>query len=239
VINVANAQTTSPTNTVEGAIDGVTFTLVSETEEDQPATLSVGYDSAAVTTRINNFVTAYNALASQIGKLRSYDAATKKAGPMLGDSLLGGIESQLRRTLTDPVSGQSAGYQTLASVGITTQADGTLAVDSTKLQKALNTNFEAVGKLFGSEDGVGAQLFKQVDDRLKSGGAIDTRSKTLVDQQKSIAKRQDDVDARMAVLQQGYLRQFTRLDTLLSQLQVTSSYMSQQIESLQNLNKQT
>jgi flagellar hook-associated protein 2 len=42
----------------------------------------------------------------------------------------------------------------------------------------------------------------------------------------------------MAVLQLNYQRQFTRLDTLLSQLQITSSYMSQQIESLQNLNKQ-
>lgn len=238
IVNIANAQTTSASNTVEGAIDGVTLTLVGETDADEPVTLSVGYDSAAVTTRINNFVTAYNALASQISKLRSYNSTTGTAGPMLGDALLGSIESQLRRTLTDPVPGQNAAYQTLANVGITTQADGTLAVDNVKLQKALNTNFEAVGKLFGSEDGVGARLFAQVDERLKTGGAIDTRSKTLVDQQNSIQKRKDAIDARMAVLQKNYVRQFTRLDTLLSQLQVTSSYMSQQIESLQNLNKQ-
>lgn len=238
IVNVANAQTTSATNTLEGAIDGVTLTLLKETEIDEPITLSVGYDSAAVTTRINNFVTAYNALASQISKLRSYNTATQTAGPLLGDALLGSIESQLRRTLADPVAGQGAAYQTLANVGITTQADGTLAVDSTKLQKALTTNFEAVGKLFGSEDGVGARLFEQVDERLKSGGAIDTRSKNLVDQQKSIEKRKENVDARMAVLQQQYIRQFTRLDTLLSQLQVTSSYMSQQIESLANMNKE-
>lgn len=238
IVNIAGAQTTSASNTVEGAIDGVTLTLVKETEADEPVTLSVGYDSAAVTTRINNFVTAYNALAAQIGKLRSYNSATKTAGPLLGDALLGSIESQLRRTITDPVPGQPAAYQTLASVGITTQTDGTLAVDSTKLQKALGANFEAVGKLFGSEGGVGARLFTQVDERLKSGGAIETRSKNLVDQQKGIEKRKEAVDARMAVLQQGYIRQFTRLDALLSQLQVTSSYMSQQIESMQNLNKQ-
>lgn len=238
IVNIANAQMTSATNTIEGAIDDVTLTLLKETGPDEPVTLSVGYDSEAVTTRIDNFVAAYNALASQIGKLRGYNAATQTAGPLLGDALLGSIESQLRRTLTDPVPGQSAAYQTLANVGITTQADGTLAVDSAKLQKALSTNFEAVGKLFGSEDGVGARLFSQVDERLKSGGAIDARSKTLVDQQKGIEKRKEAIDARMAVLQQNYLRQFTRLDTLLSQLQVTSSYMSQQIESLQNLNKQ-
>ena len=32
----------------------------------------------------------------------------------------------------------------------------------------------------------------------------------------------------------GYTKQFTALDTLLSKLQVTSAYMSQQIESMAN-----
>ena len=239
VIKIANAQTTSASNTVTEAIDGVTLTLLKETEADEPVTISVGYDNAAVTNRINTFVSAYNALAAQIGKLRSYSAATQAAGPMLGDSLLAGIESQMRHTLTEPVAGQSSGYQTLANIGITTQLDGSLAVDNTKLQQALNTNFAAVGKLFGSETGIGARLFSQVDERLKSGGAIDTRSKNLVDQQKSLTTRQEALDARMKVVEQSYLRQFTRLDTLLSKLQVTSSALSQQIESLQNLNKQS
>lgn len=239
IITVAGAQTTSATNTVEGAIDGVTLTLLATTEEDEPATLSVSYDSASVLTRINTFVSAYNALATKITSLRSYDATTETAGPMLGDALLTSIESQLRRTISDPVSGQGSSYQTLASIGISTQLDGTLAIDSTKLQKAMSTNFEAVGKLFGSEDGVGAKLFSQVEERLKTGGAIDTRSNNLVAEQKNLEERQDDVDARMAVLEAAYTRQFTNLDTLLSSLQVTSSYMSQQIEALQNLNKQT
>jgi flagellar capping protein FliD len=41
----------------------------------------------------------------------------------------------------------------------------------------------------------------------------------------------------MRAKQVAYIAQFTRLDTLLSQLQVTSSYLTQQIESLGNLNK--
>lgn len=236
IIRIAGAQTTSVDNVVEGAIDGVTLTLLAETE-DEPVALTVGYDNTSVTSRINTFVNSYNALVTQIGKLRSYDSATRTAGPMLGDSLLNSIESQLRRTISEAVPGQSASYQTLANIGITTQSNGTLAIDNTKLQEALSTNFEAVGRLFGAEEGVGAKLFSQVEERLKSNGALDARSKNLVDQQRSIQKRKDDLDTRMATLQAGYMRQFTRLDTLLSQLQVTSSYMSQQIESLQNLNK--
>jgi flagellar hook-associated protein 2 len=236
IVNIAGAQTTSATNTLEGAIDGVTLRLLEETDEE-PVTLTVGYDNAAVTNRINNFVNAYNALMSQIGSLRSYNSATGTAGPLLGDSLLNSIESQVRRTISAAVPGQDGAYATLAGIGITTQANGTLSVNSAKLQSALDGNFGAVGKLFGSEQGIAARLFTQMDGQLNSGAAMDTRSKNLVDQQKAIAKRKSDLDARMAVVQTAYLRQFTALDQLLSRMQVTSTYMSQQIESLQNLNK--
>jgi flagellar hook-associated protein 2 len=236
IVNIANATITSSTNTIDNAIDGVSLTLVAKSE-DAPTTLTVTYDRESVTTRVNNFVTAYNALTSQISRLRNYDSVTKTGGPMIGDSMLGGIESQLRRTISDSVDGASASFNTLASIGITTQADGKLAVDSAKLNKALDGNFEAVGKLFGSEQGIGAKLFGQMDERLKTDGALDTRSKNLVDQQKTIEERQDSIDVRMQAVQARYLAQFTRLDALLSQLQTTSSYLTQQIESLGNLNK--
>jgi flagellar hook-associated protein 2 len=109
-------------------------------------------------------------------------------------------------------------------------------VDSAKLDKALNGNFESVGRLFGSEQGIGAKLFAQMDDRLKADGALETRSKTLVEQQGDIEDQKDQIDVRMLAKQKAYLLQFTRLDTLLSQMQVTSSYLSQQIESLPKLN---
>src|SRR5688500_13436786 len=156
---------------------------------------------------------------------------------MLGYSLLSGIENQLRRTISSAVPGADDVYNTLASVGITTQADGKLAIDSKKLNKALDSDFASVGKLFGSDNGIGKQLFTQMDDRLKGDGALEARSKSLVGQQETIADRKLDIDARMRAKQVAYIAQFTRLDTLLSQLQVTSSYLTQQIESLGNLNK--
>lgn len=237
IVNIAGAESRSGSNVIDGVVDGVTLTLLKTTAEDETVSLSIGYDSAAATKKIEGFVSAYNALASQIAKLRSYSPETNVAGPMIGDSMLSSIESELRRTLGQPVDGQATGYQTLAAIGITTQRDGTLSVDSTKLQKALTSNFDAVGKLFGSESGIAASLHSKVDARLQAGGGLDMRSKTLTKQQEGIVKRKDDLDERMAAKLQVYIKQFTRLDTMLSQMQVTSSYMSQQIESLQNLNK--
>lgn len=236
IVRVATFETRSATNTVADAIDGVTLNLLAGSE-GEAVTLTVGYDSAAVTSRIKSFVSAYNTLEAQISKLGSYDSTTKTAGAMLGDSLLTGIESQLRRTLSTPVTANSGAYQTLANIGITTQADGSLALDEAKLQTALTGNFDAVAALFGSENGVAAKLFTQVDERLKTGGAVDTRSKNLVEQQKDLEERQDTVDARMQVALQRYIRQFTALDTLLSSLQTTSSYLTQQLDQLSALSK--
>lgn len=239
IVNIANAQVRSSTNTVTGAIDGVTLTLIAQSEEGAK-TLTVDFDRASVTKRVENFVSAYNALVGQISKLRSYDAATQTAGPMLGDSLLTSIENQMRRTISDTV-GEAAraggAYDTLASIGITTQANGQLALDATKLSKALDGDFASVGRLFGSENGVASRLFTQMDERLKADGALEARSKSLVEKQKGIENRKLDIDARMQARYTAYVAQFTRLDTLLSQLQVTSSYLTQQIESLGNLNK--
>jgi flagellar hook-associated protein 2 len=233
---IAGIETTSTSNSISTAIDGVTINLVAASDVGTTTTLSVGYDNDAATSKITGFVTAFNALTKQMAKLDAYDATSKTAGPMLGDSLLTGIESQLRRTISDAVQDASGSYKTLASIGITTQADGTLAVDSNKLQTALSNNFDAVSTLFGSKTGVAAKLYSQVDTQLQTGGGLDSRSKTLVGQQKDLSTRSDAVDARMTSLLARYVQQFTALDNLLSQLQVTSSFLGQQITSMQNFN---
>jgi flagellar hook-associated protein 2 len=237
IVNIANVQVTSSTNTVSNAIDGVTLTLIGVSEEGASTQLTVDFDRAGVSKRVETFVSAYNALMSQISRLRSYDAATQSAGPMLGDSLLTSIESQIRRTISDAVAGAGDVYNTLASVGITTDASGQLALDTAKLNKALDSNFESVGKLFASEEGIASRLFAQMDAGLKSDGALEARSQSLVDKQKDIADKKLEIDARMEARYKAYIAQFTRLDTLLSQLQVTSSYLTQQIEALGNFNK--
>lgn len=234
IIRVAGFQSQSATNTVNGAIDGVTLSLKSQAPGDI-LTLTVSHDTATAADRVRKFVAEYNALQGQVLKLRSFDAATGNAGPMLGDALLTGIESQIRRTLSTPVSNATPPYTTLASIGITTKSDGTLTLNETKLQTALDGGFDAVGALFGSEGGVASRMFSDIEARLNENGAIEARNKGLAKQKLAIDKRQKDVDARMETVLQRYIKQFTTLDTLLSKLQTTSSYLSQQIDSLANL----
>ncbi len=230
-IKIANFDHYSTTNTVTDAIDGVTLNL--KTTSADPVTLSVTEDTASLKQRVSSFVQSYNSLYASMAKLRSFDATSKAAGPLLGDALLRGIESQIGLDLSNPVAGLTGDYKTLASLGITRQTDGTLALDSTKLDKALNTDSTSVAKVFGTADtGVAVRLSKDLAAMLKSGGAIDSRNTSLQSDLKTIQSDSDALNARMTVVQTRYTKQFTALDQLLTQLQATSNYLSSQLSSI-------
>ena len=230
-------EATSSTNVIEGVIEGVSLNLVSA-KPGTTVSIDVSYDKSAAKDKVNAFVSAYNTLRGMLNRLGGYDSASKTAGPMLGDALLSSIDSEIRRTLSTPVEAAGTAVQTLADIGVTTQKDGTLKVDATKLDSALANNFDAVSRLFGTEDtGVAARLYDQIGDRLADGAGIDTRNEGLQAQQRALQKKAADINARMQIVQQTYLKQFTRLDTLLSGLSSTSAYLSQQIEALSNMNK--
>jgi flagellar hook-associated protein 2 len=221
----------SSTNVVDDAIEGVTINLL-KAEAGKEFTLDVSFDSASVTTRIQTFVTEYNNIQAQLTRLGNYDAATKTAGPLLGDSLLRSVQQDMRNGLTNPVAGLSGDYTALASVGITTTASGTLELDTAKLSKALGDDPDAVAHLFGADDGVAARLFAQVDARLQSGSDLDSRNTTLKRQMDDIGRQKEALALRMEQVEARYRKQFTALDSLLSQLQSTSSYLAQQLASM-------
>ncbi|HKR34251.1 MAG TPA: flagellar filament capping protein FliD [Steroidobacteraceae bacterium] len=230
-VMISGFPVSSSTNVIDGAIEGVTINLM-KAEVGVKTKLTIDFDTASVTTRIQTFVTEYNNMQAQLAKLGSYDAASKTAGPLLGDSLLRGIEQDMRRGLTNPVTGATGDYNVLASIGITTTASGALELDQAKLTKALQSDPDSVAHLFGSGDGVAARLFAQVDARLASGSDLDSRNTSL---KRDLDQVNDDKEAlalRMEQIEARYRKQFTALDSLLSQLQTTSSYLAQQLASV-------
>jgi flagellar hook-associated protein 2 len=240
VVYVAGFEHHSTTNTFENAVDGVTITLLKDdagTEDDGVAThtLTVAKDTSGAIARIKKFADAYSDLAQQIASLRSYDPETKKAGPLLGDAMLRGIESELRNKLTSAVSGLAGDYQSLASVGITTQKDGSLKVDSAKLDKALAADFDGVAQLFGSTNGVATRLAGSLDAALATDAQINTRTKTLNAKSVSLQKEQAALETRMAEVAKRYNAQFNALDSLLSNLSSQSSFLTQQLTNISQI----
>lgn len=234
LVDVAGFAQTSATNTITNAIDGVTLNLVAG-DAGEVHTLTIANDTAVIKTRIETFVATYNAMQTAISGLRSYDAATETGGPLLGDSMLLTLESRLRRGLTDAVSGLTGNFTSLSSLGITTTANGTLAIDDATLSSAITADFDGVAQLFGKTGGVAFRLYNTLDDALASDGGIAIRTKSLSAEQSRIEDRSDDLDARMEAALARYVQQFTTLDVLLSTLNTTSSYLDQQLDSLANM----
>jgi flagellar hook-associated protein 2 len=231
VVYIAGFAHHSATNSVSGAIDGVTIDL-KKADDGKLHKLTIANDEVAVLARARKFVDEFNSLAGKIAELRSFEPTTKKAGPLLGDALLRAVEMELRSNLTNPVEGQEGAYKTLASIGITTQKDGKLGLDADKFNAALGADFDGVARLFGAENGVASRLSKSLDARLRVDAEINTRTKRLNEKSVSLQKDQATLEARMLKIEQRYRAQFTALDTMLSNMQNTSNYLTQQLANI-------
>ena len=229
-LSIAGVAYTSASNTVTGALSGVTLNLLATTSS--AATLTVATNVAAVQANIQAFVSAYNTLQGTFGTLGSYNATTNTAGPMLGDALLSGIQNQVRSTLYSVVNTGSGTYDTLASIGITTNSDGTLSVNTAHLSAALSANFSAVSQLFSGVSGVASSLNTRITLDLTSAGPIGSRSQTLVKQENALTQQSNQLDQQMNQLTASLTQQYASLNTLLSSLQSTSSYLSQAFSNL-------
>jgi flagellar hook-associated protein 2 len=229
-ILIAGFEHHSATNVVSDAIDGVTLTLKKESTD--PATLSIAANTSAASTRIKNFVSQYNAAYTQIDGLGKYDAAAGKAGPLIGDALQRSVIGELRRGVSSPVTGLTGQITSLAQIGITTTKDGTLQVDDSKLNAALSSNFDDVGKLFGSENGIAARMSAAVTARLDAKADIAVRNQSLNQRTTAVGVAQTTLDAQMAKIEAVYRAQFTALDVALAKMQSTASYLTQQLSNL-------
>jgi flagellar hook-associated protein 2 len=230
--SVAGVAATSPSNTITSALNGVTLDLTGTTTSTGPVTLNISTDTTTIESNISAFVTAYNTLAGSFSSLGGFDAATGTAGPMLGNALLTGIKSQIQNALYSVVNTGSPTYNSLASIGITTNSDGTLSLNQNTLSTALATNFSAVSSLFSGTNGVAANLNSQITTALAANGAIATDSQTLVTQENSLSKQTTTLNAQMATLSASLTQQYSALNTLLSSLQTTSAYLTQAFASL-------
>jgi flagellar hook-associated protein 2 len=236
--SVSGVNFTSPSNTVSDAMSGVTLNLLgtSPTSGTPPtptaATLSIANDTSTISSNIQAFVSAYNTLQSTLVQLGGYDSSTNTAGPMMGDAGLEGIQNQIQQALYSIVNTGSPTCNTLASIGITTNADGTLSVNGATLSAALNGNFSAVSQLFSSTSGVAASLNNDISSALGPNGSLTAEGNTLASQENSLTEQSNQLQTQMAALQASLTQQYSALNTLLSSLQTTSSYLSQAFASL-------
>jgi flagellar hook-associated protein 2 len=156
-LTVDGVPITSASNTVTGAISGVTLNLQSASPGSE-ISLALAPDTTSITSAVGAFVTAYNTLITDVNSQFTYNAATDTAGTLSGDSAVQGLQSSLLSATNFLAS--SGTLTSLSSLGISTNSDGTLTLNSSTLASAVQTNGAAVATFFQgvAGDGFAASL---------------------------------------------------------------------------------
>ena len=155
-LNMNGIEIKSDSTSVSEAIQGVTLDVTAIGS----STLTVTKDTAAITTAVNDFVKAYNDLNKTISGLTSFNTETGKGAILQGDASVRAIQSQLRRQISTVMEGTGGKLNSLSQIGIGFQQDGTLKVDSTKLNKAITENAADFGGLFAAMGSTTDNLIK-------------------------------------------------------------------------------
>jgi flagellar hook-associated protein 2 len=218
-LTVDGIPVSSATNDVSNALTGVTMDLTSTGN----STLTISQNTSAITSAVSGFVSAYNEYNSEVSELSSYDSTTGEAGVLLGDPTLNAIQNQSSQVISSSVAGNS--IANLATLGITRNSDGSLSLNSTTLQNDLGNNASTVQNLLASTNGIGTQLNSLVSNYSSTTGIIQTRITNLNSDVSNLATQQTALNQRMATYQQQLVKQYTSLDTLMTSLNNTSSYL--------------
>lgn len=221
---------TSSTNSVAGVLDGVTLTLLKATTTDTPTTLKVSKDSVgSLTSSLNAFIKAFNDADKTIDGLGAYNATTQSAGALQGDSTLRTAKSQIKNLVFGATAGGTSPYQQLSSIGVSLAKDGTLSLDTAKLNAAVAADPTGVAKLVSA---VGSAYKSTIDGLVGTTGSIaaatDGANRTI----KDLTKRQQALAARINAIQANYTKRFTALDKLIAEMKQTSTTLTQQLASL-------
>jgi flagellar hook-associated protein 2 len=148
------------------------------------------------------------------------------------------VQSQMNEALYSIVPTGSPTYNSLASIGITTNSDGTLSVNQTTLQNALSTDFSAVSALFSGTGGIATTLNTQLTSELSGGGPISDENNTLTQQENALTTQSNNLNTQMAALAASLTQQYGSLNTLLSSLQTTSAYLTEAFATLPHVQSQ-
>ncbi len=243
---------TSTTNTFSNVVERTTIDIAGVSSD--PVTLNLSRDTAAIESAVNDFVSAFNALAERIASTTAYNSETQRSGPLLGDSVALELRRSLFSTLQGKAKGVSGSYQYLTQVGVRTAPGGRIELDSDKFRSALENDPQGVADLFAayqadnveertevlpgvfvrnnggstySRLGVAEQVAQFADKYLSPTTGLLTRKRQSLDNQIELqGKRISEIDTRLGRRRDSLVRQFAGLESTLAQLQRQQSALS-------------
>ncbi|MBU6270165.1 MAG: flagellar filament capping protein FliD [Betaproteobacteria bacterium] len=219
-VTISGLTVTSSTNTVSGAIENVSLDLRKAGTGNVNITVST--NTTAMRGIIDKFVNAWNETNSNINVATAYNAETKVAGPLQGNNTFIGLQRQLRSTLSSSLS--SGDLTRLSDAGIELQRDGSLRVNSTRLDPFLATP-EKLKYLFANSsstdnslNGIARKMDTLITGVLGSGGAIPAAQDALRSRQTQNTDAQASLKVRLAAIEKRLTDQYSAVNKNISEI---------------------
>jgi flagellar hook-associated protein 2 len=204
---------TSKTNQIQGAIGGVTLALTEVTST--PTTVTIDSDTDGFAKKLQTLVDSYNAVVNRVHTEAGFGSVKATNLQLAGDSALRGITSQMSAALTHTVG--SGKFQTLRSIGIELNNNGTLKLNASALEKALAEDPDAVTRVIAGDDkttkGLADSLADIATNLLSAKGLVQSRKDGLSARQKLLTDRVGIEQARLDRMEEMLRKQFTEMDS--------------------------
>ncbi|MBC8071963.1 MAG: flagellar filament capping protein FliD [Deltaproteobacteria bacterium] len=218
---------TSASNVVDDVLPGTTVELKARTTT--PTQISIAPDPSEVSKKLQKFVDAYNAVSKLVN---DQQGVGKGAETLNGDSTVRMIQQGLSRLISSPIPGLvgPGGTMQLSDLGIQSQRDGTLTLDTADLDTALAADFSRAASYFvgdGTNAGIGALLGDLVDSYVDTDGLLTTRKKGIESLIKSNTTRMDEMAAYLERYEDSLNAMYSKLEQTMSELNSQSAYMAQ------------
>ena len=212
------------TNTLTDVITGVTLNLQGA-DTGNSVTVAITQDVDAVKAGITSLVDAYNEVVTFINERTVFNVETEERGIFVGESAPRTILDEIRRALSEQVSGLST-ITAAGQIGFETQAnDGTIVLDETDLDARLADSYDEVRELFienttNGTRGIAERLLDAVDklDDVEFG-TLTLRQNSLNDEIDDFNDQIDVLETRLVSFEEQQRIKFANLDGLLSSLQ--------------------
>ncbi|TNE42384.1 MAG: flagellar hook protein [Sphingomonadales bacterium] len=202
-------------------------------------TLATNEPTSTITDLLNDFVTAYNTLRSALNDATAGATSTTDAGALAGDSSIRQMKTMLSKLTTTQLA-TSGTYKTLSDIGISTNNDGTLSLDSDRLAAAFDADPTGVTQLINpttsTTDTLGlAAAVENIKTSLEADNGVlslaqdryEALAEDYADQLEKLDRDMVDYQTRLSAI-------YSALDSRLTAFKATQSYLEQQISAWNN-----
>lgn len=232
-IAIDNVDMEFSTNEVTTAIPHLRIDL-NKAQPGTTVTLATNQPENSMSQLVQDFVSAYNTLKTSLNGATASTTDASQAGLLSGDSGIRSMSQRLSELVTMTLSSDGT-YRTLSDLGVRTERDGTLSVDTDTLNAAIAADPAAVTQMLNPTTpdanhlGIAGAL-KSVTDYLNGdSGPLASSTATYNALKTSLQAQLDKLDTDKSNYSDQLTTTYTTMQTRLLQFQATQSYLKQQI----------